>query len=57
MQRSRLIVGLLLIGAAVLILLFAKGTGATAGAVAFAVMGLTMVAISRRPPAGPPGPR
>ena len=48
MRRSRFIVGLILIGIAVLIFLFAKGAYSTPGAIAIGVVGLLSVAISRR---------
>lgn len=48
MQRSRFIVGLILVAAAILIYLFAEGTISTAGAVAMGVLGLVSIAISRR---------
>lgn len=48
MQKSRFIVGLLLIGVAVLILVFGEGTYSTAGVMGLGVLGLILVAISRR---------
>jgi hypothetical protein len=48
LQRSRLIVGLLLLGVAVLLLAFRAENVATAGIVALGVLGLIAVAISRR---------
>jgi hypothetical protein len=48
MQKSRLIVGLILIAAAVLLFVFGKGSYSTAGVVALGVLGLVSIAISRR---------
>ena len=48
LQRSRLIVGLVLIAVAVLLWVFGVGNFSTAGIVAIGVVGLTSVAISRR---------
>ena len=48
LSPSRLIIGLVLIGIAALMFLFGEGSYATAGAVAFAVLGLVSIAISRR---------
>ena len=48
MQKSRLIVGLILVAAAALIFLFGKGSYSTAGVIALLVVGLTSIAISRR---------
>jgi hypothetical protein len=48
MQKSRLIVGLILTTAAVLLFVFGKGSYSTAGVVALGVIGLTSIAISRR---------
>jgi hypothetical protein len=48
LQRSRLIVGLLLIAVAVLLFVFGAGNVATAGIIAIGVLGLIVVAISRR---------
>ena len=48
MQKSRLIVGLVLIAAAVVIFLFGKGSYSTAGVIALLVLGLVSIAISRR---------
>jgi hypothetical protein len=48
MRTSRLIVGLILVAAAILLFIFGGGTYATAGAVALGVLGLVAVAISRR---------
>lgn len=47
MRKSRFIVGLIMIAIAAGLFLFAEGD-VTAPAVAFGVLGLTMVAISRR---------
>jgi len=48
MQTSRLIVGLILIAAAVLLFVFGKGSYSTAGVIALVVLGLASIAISRR---------
>ena len=48
LKRSRFIVGVVLVVAAVLMFLFAKGDYSTAGAVAIGVLGLISMAISRR---------
>ncbi len=48
MRKSRLIVGLILIAAAVLLFVFGEGRYSTSGVVALAVLGLVSVAISRR---------
>lgn len=48
MRTSRLVVGLLLIAAAVILFVLGEGTVTTAGAVALGVLGLISVAISRR---------
>jgi len=48
MQKSRLIVGLILIAAAVLMLVFGRGSYSTAGVIALGVLGLVSIAISRR---------
>jgi hypothetical protein len=48
MQKSRLIVGLVLIAAAVLMFLFGNGSYATAGVVTLGLLGLISIAISRR---------
>ena len=48
LQRSRLIVGLLLIGGAVLPFVFGAGSFSTAGGIAIGILGLIAVAISRR---------
>jgi hypothetical protein len=48
LQRSRLIVGLILIGVAIALSVFGAGNYSTAGIVAMGVMGLILVAISRR---------
>ena len=48
MQRSRLIVGIILIVAAGLMFLFGKGSYSTAGVIALLVIGLASVASSRR---------
>lgn len=48
MKTSQLVVGLILMAAAVLLLLLGEGDSATAGAVALGVLGLIAIAISRR---------
>ena len=48
MQRSRFIVGLVLIAIAALIFVFGEGGYSTAGVIGLGVLGLIMVAISRR---------
>ena len=48
LNKSRFIVGLILVVTAVLILLFTKGDYSTAGAIALGVLGLVSIAISRR---------
>jgi hypothetical protein len=48
LHRSRLIVGLLLIGVAALLFVFGAGNFSTAGIIAIGVVGLISVAISRR---------
>jgi hypothetical protein len=48
MRTSRFVVGLILVGAAALLLVLGEGTYATAGVVALAVLGLVSIAISRR---------
>ncbi len=48
LNRSRLVVGLILIIAAALMFVVGEDTFATAGAVALGVLGLASVAISRR---------
>ncbi len=47
-NKSRFIVGLILVAIAVLMFLFAKGTYSTAGAVGLGVLGLVSIAISRK---------
>jgi hypothetical protein len=47
-NRSRFIVGLILVAVAVLMFLSTEGDYATAGAVAIGILGLTSMAISRR---------
>jgi len=48
LNKSRFIVGLVLVVIAVLMFLFARGDYATAGVIAFLLLGLTSIAISRR---------
>jgi MYXO-CTERM domain-containing protein len=47
-RRSRFIVGLTLIAAAILIIVFTEGDSWTVGAMGLAVLGIAAVAISRR---------
>jgi hypothetical protein len=47
-KTSRLIVGLILVVAAVLLFLLGQGAYATSGAIALGVLGLVSIAISRR---------
>ena len=48
LNRSRFIVGIILVVIAVLMFLFAKGDYSTAGVIGILVLGLTSIAISRR---------
>ena len=48
MQKSRLIVGFVLMAGAVLLFVFGKGRYSTAGVIALLVIGLVSIAISRR---------
>jgi hypothetical protein len=48
LNKSRFIVGIVLVVIAVMMFLFAKGGYSTSGAVAIGVLGLTSIAISRR---------
>jgi hypothetical protein len=48
LNKSRLIVGIILIVIAVLMFLFVEGDYSTAGAIAIGVLGLVSIAISRR---------
>jgi hypothetical protein len=48
METSRLIVGLILVAAALLLLLLGEGTHASARAVALGVPGLISIAVSRK---------
>ena len=48
MQKSRLIVGLILIAVAALLFVFGKGSYSTAGVIAIGLIGVVTVAISRR---------
>lgn len=48
LQQSRLIVGLLLIAVAAVLFLFGAGNFSTAGIIAFGILGLILVAVSRR---------
>jgi hypothetical protein len=48
MRTSRVIVGLILVAAAVLLFALGEGAYATSGAIALGVLGLVSIAISRR---------
>ena len=48
LSQSRFLVGIALVIVAVALMVFAEGSYAVAGAVAFAVLGLVSIAISRR---------
>jgi len=48
LNRSRFVIGVILIVAAVLMLLLLKGEASTAGAIAILILGLASTAISRR---------
>jgi hypothetical protein len=48
LNKSRFIVGLILVVVAVLMFLFTKGDYSTSGAIAIGVLGLISIAISRR---------
>ncbi len=48
LNKSRFIVGIVLVVVAILIFLFLKGSYSTAGAIALGVLGLISIAISRR---------
>jgi hypothetical protein len=48
LNRSRFVVGIVLVVIAVLLFLLAEGTYATGGAVAIGILGLVSIAISRR---------
>jgi hypothetical protein len=48
LNKSRFIVGIILIVIAVLMFLFVKGDYATAGAIGIGILGLVSIAISRR---------
>jgi hypothetical protein len=48
LNRSRFIVGIILVATAVLMFLFGKGDYSTAGAIGIGVLGLVSIAISRR---------
>ena len=48
MRASRLIVGLILVAAAILLLVLGEGAYATSGAIALGVLGLVSIAISRK---------
>jgi len=48
LNKSRLIVGIILIVIAILMFLFVEGDYSTAGAIGIGVLGLVSIAISRR---------
>jgi hypothetical protein len=48
MEKSRLVVGLILIAIAVLMFVLGDGTTTTAGATTMGILGIILVAISRR---------
>lgn len=48
LNRSRFVVGIVLVVIAVLLFLFTEGAYATTGAIAIGVLGLVSIAISRR---------
>jgi hypothetical protein len=48
LNKSRFIVGLILVVIAVLMFLFVKGDYSTTGAIGIAIIGLVSIAISRR---------
>lgn len=48
LNKSRFIVGLVLVAAAVLLFLFSEGGRYTTGAIALGILGLTSIAISRK---------
>ena len=48
LNKSRFIIGLVLVAIAVLMFLFTKGDYSTTGAVGLGVLGLVSIAISRR---------
>jgi hypothetical protein len=48
LNKSRLLVGIILVVIAVLMFLFVEGEYSTAGAIAIGVLGLVSIAISRR---------
>lgn len=48
MNKSRFMVGIILIALSIFLLVFMSGSYSTAGAVALAVLGLISIAISRR---------
>ena len=52
LNKSRLIVGLVLIAVAVGMMLFTEGSYSTAGAVAIGILGLVIIAVSRRGSSG-----
>lgn len=48
MKMSRLVVGLILVGAAMLLLVWGEGDSASSGATALGVLGLIAITLSRR---------
>ena len=48
LNKSRFIVGIILVATAVLMLLFAKGDYSASGAIGIGILGLVSIAISRR---------
>jgi hypothetical protein len=48
LNKSRFVVGLLLVLTAILMFVFLEGSGYTTGAIALGVLGLVSIAISRR---------
>lgn len=52
MNQSRLVVGVVLVLAAVLLFVFGRGSWSTAGMIALGMLGLIAIAISRRGPQG-----
>jgi hypothetical protein len=48
LNRSRFVMGIILVAMAILMLLFAAGDYATVGAIGIGILGLISIAISRR---------